>query len=318
MNATEPRVSAIVVNYNGAVCLERCITSLKASAQVLEIIVVDNASTDGSAERAEANYPGIRLLRSGGNVGFGRGCNLGAAAAQGDTLLLLNYDAELEPDLAPAIERLWQERGLGILGGRLTSSQQAFQPSVGFAHTPARIVLSWLGLARLSPTGSWFQRERLDAAFYETPQSQVPWVSGALMLIRREAWEAVGGMDPGFFLYLGDVDLCERLATSGWAVGYEPSLSAVHAPRQGSAVVSRRALLSTVDACHHFTRSRRGPFIAALTLSFLGLVFAVRALVLALAHWRVAPSLESRTYAAGALRAMSWGLGSRHPWGPPC
>jgi len=311
-------VSAVIVNYNGAECLPACILSLKNEHLVRQIIVVDNGSTDGSEQWLKEQHPDITLIESGANLGFGRGCNLGAKAATEPLILLLNYDAELAPGLDSAIEQLDRFPETGLVGGRLVSSTGMPQPSVGYPHTPFRFVVSWSGLGRLLPWMTQFKRDIDHKEFYSNPHAGVVWVCGALMLVRRDAWASVDGMDPGYFLYLEDVDFCDRLTKAGWRLDYLPTFFAYHEPRMGSAVVSARALLATVDSSRLYISTRRGDGVARLMCAGLGVVFLLRAFILALCIFRPAPLREGTVFLKGAVRAFKLALGQTFPWGPPC
>lgn len=311
-------VSALVVNYNGAACLGRCIESLKREPLVNQIVVVDNGSTDGSDRWLQDYHPDVVYVPAGANIGFGRGCNMGAQVATESLLLLLNYDAELLPGLGQAIEHLAAFPKTAMVGGRLASGDGSLQPSVGNPHTPLCIATSWLGLGRLMPKLTFLLREIEDPTYYKDLHIGVAWVSGALMLVRKSAWTSIGGMDPGYFLYLEDVDICERLVRVGWRLDYLPTFRANHQPRQGEPVVSVRALLSTVDSSHRFLSSRHGLAVARATCFSLGAVFSLRALILALCFWRPSPFRESRVFIRGSLRALGLAFGRAYPWGPVC
>jgi GT2 family glycosyltransferase len=310
--------SALIVNYNGAACLPACIESLKREPLVRQIIVVDNGSVDGSEHWLKEHHPDVILIETGSNQGFGRGCNLGAKAATEPLLLVINYDAMLSPGLGDAIGHLARTPAAAMVGGRLVSILGHPQPSVGYPQTPLRLVVSWLGISRLLPWVAACKREVDDERFYSTPHDGVAWACGALMLVRKCAWDSVQGMDPGYFLYMEDVDLCERLASSGWRLDYLPTFQAVHQPRQGAPVVSGRALLSTIDSYHLFISNRHGELVARSTCAGLFAVFLLRASVLSLCFWRPAPLKEGATYFRGSLRALRHALGQKFPWGPPC
>lgn len=311
-------ISAIVVNYNGKKFIDECLKSLIHQPSLLEIIVVDNGSVDGSLDYLRKAYPDLILIPAGENIGFGRACNLGASVAQGDYLLLLNYDAELVSGLDEAVNYLNQHRQMGIVGGKLFYPNGRLQPSVGRSFVPARLVASWLSLSRWFPRNPWFSLEIVDPTWYEAPHLSVAWITGALMLIRRLNWEQIGGMDPAFFLYVEDVDLCKRLKLSGSDLGYLPEFMARHRKGGGAEIVSPRALLSTVDSYGIYLSKHYGKSAMRATLAMVGLVFLLRSFVLGCRLWRGHRAwIEAGTYFKASRRAFGASAGEQFPWGPP-
>lgn len=223
-------ISAVVVNHDGARHLERCLGSLAPPpGEEVEAIVVDNASGDGSRELVRRLFPAVRLLELPENVGFGAAVNHGAAAARGDSLLLLNNDAWVaEGCLAALAARLAAEPGLAWVAPRLCypdgRPQTVWFPDVGLAGEAVQRVRNRLegrawnhgvlarGLQALLGPG---------------------WYTAACALLRRAAFEAVGGFDDGYFLYFEDSDLCVRLRRAGWRLAQEPAARAFHALVRG-------------------------------------------------------------------------------------
>jgi len=284
--------------------------SLQSLTVPLEVIVVDNASRDGSPEAIERSFPLTQLIRSPDNVGFGRACNLGVSASRGRFILLLNYDARLLEGLKEALGHLDVHPAVGILGGRLIYPDGRPQPSFGYSHTPARVVLSWLNIPG-------FSREVRSPGAYLVGQQEVAWVSGALLLARRTVWEALDGMDPGFFLYLEDVDFCERARSAGFRIDYLPWLLAIHDKTSGAKALSRVALLSTVDSYHRHFQKKYGPMVARLTSLALAATLTLRAAATACLRHDPVRRREPRTLLEGALRSLRWGCWKPWPWGYP-
>jgi GT2 family glycosyltransferase len=301
-----PDVSVIVVNHNGMACLPAMIDSL-ARAFVRhrsELIVVDNASSDGSREWLRRRG-GLRRLELDRNTGFTGGNNAGAALARGRVLLLLNSDVLIFDALDALVDAALQP-AVGAVGCRMQDPQGRLRPSIGLAHTPWRLVLSWLG---------WTRRMDGDAARCGQPQTDVAWVSGACLATRREVWDRLGGLDDEFFMYVEDVDYCRRVHQAGWRVAYLPRPAVTHLEAGGRAWPGRQALLRTVRGYHLLLRRSRGQPAARTTSAALALVFALRAA----AHgWRASrlPAGELRQLArdrafghcaaAGALWRMAW------------
>jgi N-acetylglucosaminyl-diphospho-decaprenol L-rhamnosyltransferase len=230
--------AAVVVNYNYGDLLEPCVRSIldETSAGLPDVVVVDNGSTDGSAQRLSAALPGVRVVAAPGNVGYARGANLGIAATGAPVVAVLNGDVELAPGVAAAmIAAIEADPRLGAVGPRVLNLDGSVYPSarsdpglfVAAAHAVFGLV--WR-------TNPWTRRYRqLDVD--PTRAREVDWVSGAAVWLRREALDDVGGWDERYFMYMEDVDLCLRLRRAGWRVEYQPSGEVVHV--QGASTSQR-------------------------------------------------------------------------------
>lgn len=213
-----PDVSIIVVSFNARADLERCLESLHSAppGATHEILVVDNASTDGSAAAAR-KWPDVRVVEAGSNVGFARANNIGIAATGGANLLLLNSDTIVP---ARAIDRLLAEltgdSTVAVVGPRLVDGAGRAELSFGPMIGP----LNELRQKRLVRSGGVDEMTR---------RRQHPdWVSGACLLVRRADAEAVGGLDERFFMYTEDVDFCAAIRARGRRVLFAPEVEVVH------------------------------------------------------------------------------------------
>lgn len=231
-----PDLSVCLVNWNTRADLEQAITSLLADADhwlrragsVVEVIVVDNASTDGSAEMVRTRFPAVALVEAAENLGFARGYNLAASRAAGRHLLMLNPDTVVRPGaLSALVEFLDSHPRAGAAGPRLVNPDGSLQYSCRRFPRPMAALFRNTPLGRLLP-GNRFTRDYLMAEWdHDTPR-QVDWLSGAALCIRREAWEQVGGFDEAFFMYAEDIDWCLRAHQAGWEVWYVPHAVVVH------------------------------------------------------------------------------------------
>ncbi|MCV2368867.1 glycosyltransferase family 2 protein [Roseateles oligotrophus] len=223
-------LSVLIVSYNSHRLLPALLHLLKHELAPLnaEVLVVDNASHDGSAELVEKDFPWVRLLRSAHNLGFAAANNLAARAATGRHLLLLNPDALPEPGtIARGLTLMNSDAGVGLAGGQLRDEQGRIQPSARmFPSLPQEaIVLS--GLAAKFPRSRWFGH--LDRSWADPAKSAaVDWVPGAFALIRHDLFELLSGFDERFFLYYEEVDLCRRIQAAGYGVMYWPELRVRH------------------------------------------------------------------------------------------
>lgn len=223
-------LSVLIVNWNTRDLLIRCLESIRAHAPQceFEIVVVDNASTDGSAERVRYEFPEVRLIASEVNTGYAKGNNLAFAAASGDWLLTLNPDTEFESNvLDPAIARLDCLDGFGCLACRLVGVDGKTQRSVRGFPTLLGIFGDLTGLGRLFPRSS-LGSYRLTTFDYEREQD-APQPMGTFLLFRRSAVpNPEAPFDEGFPIFFNEVDLLYRMASSGWKTRYVPDLSIRH------------------------------------------------------------------------------------------
>jgi GT2 family glycosyltransferase len=238
-----PRVDVVVVSYMSRATLRHCVEPL-AGLPLANVIVVDNASPDGEVETV-ADLP-LRIVRAGRNGGFSFGCNRGAEAGDAEYVLFLNPDAILSPaDLEALVASLDADPGVGVAGPRILGSEGELLFSRRRLPRLRSTFAQALFLARLLPRAAWADEMIRDPAAYERA-SESEWLSGACLLVRRSALEAVGGFDESFFLYCEDTDLCLRLRAAGHGVRYEPAAVARHmegssAPRSALAGIHVRS-----------------------------------------------------------------------------
>lgn len=225
----------VVVTYSPGPCLATFLSSLAETTTVpYTVVLADNGSVDGVP--AAAAGPEVRLLETGGNLGYGRAANLGARGATGEWVVVANPDVEWEPgalDELLAAGVRWPSAGclgpaIRTPGGQLYPSARA-QPTLGRGTGHALFGWWW-------PSNPWTRSYRAEAG---TPrEGDTGWLSGSVMLLRRKAFESVGGFDPSYFMYCEDMDLCRRLAEAGWSSVYVPSAVVTH---QGGQATSRVA-----------------------------------------------------------------------------
>jgi N-acetylglucosaminyl-diphospho-decaprenol L-rhamnosyltransferase len=271
-------LSILIVNYNGLRFLRACLESVeKHVACDHEVIVVDNASVDGSVAFLREHFPQVRLIASETNTGFTGGNNIAAAAARGELLLLLNNDTVVLSPIQPALDALAPPR-VGIVGVHLQYADGANQASAGYAHTPARLLLSWLGLSGLRFLPDVFRRVETREQFYRADKSGLDWVSGAFLLTRRALWERVGGLDERYFMYVEDVDYCHRVKQEGYSIDYVAKVDVLHYEGAGKLWIGETALLRTMNSYSLFLRKYHSAPVARLTQAALGLVMGGRAL----------------------------------------
>jgi N-acetylglucosaminyl-diphospho-decaprenol L-rhamnosyltransferase len=262
-------ISAVIVSYNSADYLPDCLRSLRSEG-VDDIVVVDNASSDGSVEVVRAADPAVSVVETGANLGFGSAANRGVAATAGEYVLILNPDTVVEPGTAKALsEALDRDPGLAVVGPRMENLDGTLYPSVRrFPEMAVAFGHAFLGL--VWPANPATRRYRMLDWDHERPAADVDWVGGACMLVRRSAFDLIGGFDEAYFMYVEDVDLCWRLGQAGWRIGYEPSARVVHALGGSSRRVPYRMIAEHHRSLYRFVSkssagARRGmlPVVAA-------------------------------------------------------
>ena len=223
-----PDLAIIIVSHNTRTDLDRCLQSLAAHPPAVshEIVVVDNASVDGSADLVHDKWPRVRLMESERNAGFARANNLGIRATRSEFVLLLNSDTVVPEG---AIDRLVAElrarTDTAAVGPRIVDGMQRAELSFGAMIGPWT-ELKQKTIARLADRDVGVVRARIER---ETRMPKiVDWVSGACLLVRREDAEAVGLLDERYFIYCEDVDFCAALRARGRRVRFLPSVEIVH------------------------------------------------------------------------------------------
>jgi N-acetylglucosaminyl-diphospho-decaprenol L-rhamnosyltransferase len=224
---SRPDISVVVVNYNTGHLLARMFAALDAATASLkmDVIVVDNASSDDSIAILESKFPIVTLIRNATNVGFGRANNQAIPHARGRYVLLLNTDAFVATDtLEKTIAFMAEHPRCGVLGVKLVGEDGSLQPSCRYFPTPWNVFLQRTGLSWLFP------RSRLvdDMSWDHASVRLCDWVPGCYYLVRSEVVCQVGLFDPRFFLYYEEVDHCRAVKTAGWEVIYYPYTEVMH------------------------------------------------------------------------------------------
>jgi GT2 family glycosyltransferase len=224
---SEPRLTVVVVSFNTRQRTLDCVRSVVAGvAAPVEIVVADNASSDGSAEALQQDFPTVRVLPMGGNLGFAAANNRALDATSAPLVLLINSDAELRPGAFEALAAVLDAHpDVAAVGPRTLNADGSVQPSWG------RDLTLW---------NEWRQRRlqrrlaRDDARTHARLEAlarqprEPDWLSGSCLLARRDALAAVGRFDEGYFLYEEDADLCLRLRRAGWRLRFCPEAEVVH------------------------------------------------------------------------------------------
>jgi GT2 family glycosyltransferase len=303
-----PLVSVVIVSFQSRDTLPACLESIhrNAGGVPFEVIVVDNASRDGTVEWLAATHPGVRVIDNADHLGFTRGVNQGLALARGDALFLLSPDCEILPG---AFERLLGalrvEPGIAAVGPALVDPRGRVARSCGRFPNLWTLVADHFGLARAIPGSAVFGGYKYGDQTMET-LGPVGWASGAALMIARPAYERIGGLDERIFMYLEEVDWCRRATGAGLVVRYEPSARVVHIGQQSSRRVPHQIYQHNLRSRVYYFRKHHGPVAALAAKAILYVGLALKWLVS-----RISPARREAAalYAAGLTSV--WGAAWR-------
>lgn len=223
-----PDLSIIIVSWNVRDLLRECLRSVEEGRGELdvEVILVDSASADGSAEMVAAEFPWVKLIARADNVGFPRGNNIGLAEARGRYLLLLNPDTRVIGDaLSIMVNYLENHRDIGALGPQLLNTDGSVQSSRRRFPTLATGFFEGTWLEGLAP-GVLRRYYALDLP--DDATADVDWLNGACIMVPCNVYEEIGGMDEAYFMYSEELDWCRRIKTAGRRVVYHPEAQVLH------------------------------------------------------------------------------------------
>ncbi len=319
MRQPDPPVdlSIVIVNWNSRDYLDKCLASLFAFPQEIayEVIVVDSASFDGSAQLVAASYPQVRFIQSAENIGFGRANNLGVQVARGRLLLLLNPDTEfIEPILARLVASHRQLDSPGVVGCRLLNSDRTLQVSCvqPYPRLLNQLLDSRAMQRRLPHTRVWISAESFAD---DGKVARVEGIIGACMLVGTDVFRAVGGFSHEYFMYAEDIDLCYKVQALGLRNYYVPALRLIH--HGGGSTQKAVSTFSSVmmrEAVHRFLAKFKGRSYAIvyrllITASAVARIVALSACMPAAALGRAPhPRASIRKWMA----ILRWGLGGEH------
>lgn len=216
-----PDLSVILVSFNDRKHLEKCLQSLKGFPPevALEIVTVDNNSSDGSPDLIKNKFPEVKLLCASENLGFAKACNLGILASSGEFVLFLNSDTIAEVQaLSVLLDEMKRNPSIGAVGPALLSEQGTYQVSFG---------------KRVDFFSEFIQKGFFNLYYAKKLKSdkkvrEVGWLSAACLLVRREALEEAGCFDENYFLYFEDIDLCYKIRQEGWTLRFCPQVQISH------------------------------------------------------------------------------------------
>ncbi len=274
------RIGAIIVSYRTGPALAGCLASLQSAAGLDEIILVDNGNVAAAAPALDAFVSAnvhARLLRGHGNIGFSAACNMAASSSTADIFVFTNPDVKLQPDALPRLAAaLHNRQSPAIVGGDLRD--EAGRPDRGQRRdrlTLWRALVSISGLAKLERFAPILRDFNRHTDPLPTEPLRVGAVSGALMMMRRADFDAIGGFDERYFLHVEDIDICRRAEEAGGDVFFVPGPHGVHMRSTSDAPSGAVARHKAESMARYLRKFARGPVEGALTYVACALLVAL-------------------------------------------
>ena len=307
LDPAELRLSVVIVSFKSRPALAGCLESLIACRQPipLEIVVVDNASNDGTVEMLRGTYPWVQVIANAENLGFTRGVNQGFERAQSDCVFMLNPDCVVTPEaLELLLAALEAEPSLAAVAPTLLDGQGGVARSCGRFPDLWTLLCDHLRLVYLFPDSPRLARSRYGGWSMES-LDRVDWASGAALLVSRRAWSEIGGLDENIFMYMEDVDWCRRAARDGRAVRYIPAARIVHFGQQSSRHMPVETYLHDLKSRVYYFRKHHGPLAALITKAILGLTLFLKWSA-ACVYYRGRKNARMYSAGMGAVWRASW------------
>jgi len=285
-NPNPLELSIIIVTHNSRRHVRDCLESIQQTAGGIhhEVIVVDNASQDGTPDIIRNEFPKVRLDAHPENLGFARGNNRGITQSGGQYVLLLNPDSKVLPKtLATLLMEMKESPQTGLLGCRLLNADRSLQQSFGYEVTVCNEVVRKIFFNlwenhRFPPVG-WILRT------LHSRTTEVAWVKGACMLSRRQALLDANLMDETFFMYLEDADLCQRLRQLGWQVRYTPEAEVIHFGGGSVRSNTERSAMEYRKSQLHYFKKHLGEKSLKTLKVYLGLKVRINILAVEFRQW---------------------------------
>jgi GT2 family glycosyltransferase len=313
---TRPRVSVVIVSWNAREYLAQCLASLTPAVCRFprEIIVVDNASTDGSPEMVAGRFPQVRLMLNQANLGFAKANNIGIGASTGDYLCLVNSDVKVLPEcISRLVDYCEANPEVGMVGPRVIGGDGKLQRSCrGFPSV-------WNMFCRALALDTIFPHSRLTTGYslrYWDQESlrRVDILTGCFWLARRQALEKVGLLDESFFMYGEDMDWCKRFSAAGWRLVLVPSAEAIHYGGASSANAPIRFYIERHRADLHYWKKHH----SKLGVGCFFLLCCLHLLLRVFGYWfscllRKGSSEENHLKVKRSIACLGWLLSGRIP-----
>jgi len=312
-----PDVSIVIVNWNACKYLRNCIDSIVSHTHesTFAIVVVDNASTDGSADMIHDEYPWVKLIANDRNLGFAGANNQGIRAASGRHVLLLNPDTViLDPVIDKTVAYSDQHVDVAVVGCQVLEDEDTIQHTCFGCPGPMNLLLTQAALRRLFPRSRFFGRPELSWWARDT-ELDVDVVSGMYMLVKRDAINQVGLMDEDYFMYAEEADWCYRFWQSGWRCVFAPVGRILHLDggSKSTSQVSVQMYVQKQKSLMLFNRKNLGVAAAAAAKGVFLTSMLARSLFWSTAGRLIGDKSESRTKAKLALAASVFHILGKEP-----
>lgn len=278
-------LSVVVLTYNAKEITDGCLARLKKSSAFshqtlkneVEVIVVDNASPEGTAEMVEKRHPWVKLIKEKTNTGFSIGNNIGLRETSKPYILIMNPDALVEKDtLVKALEYLRDHPECDVMGCQLKFADGRVQPSWGYLPNPFNTILWILGLSLLPGIKQLIGPIHPKGKGDFTKERQVEWVMGAFLMMKREVYEKTGGFDETIFMYMEEVELCRRIKEAGFRIWYVPTIKITHLDKASSNFNIQKPLVNELKGLQsYFCRHYPASFLFVKPFLYLGLILRV-------------------------------------------
>ena len=306
-------LSIVIVSWNTRGILHDCLSSVyeETNNVSFEVIVIDNASTDGSGEMVKSEFPQVILLENRKNRGFAAANNQGITIAKGRYVLLLNSDTViLDNAIARTVAFADAHTDAAVVGCRVLNPDRTLQRTCFMFPSILNMLLSSSYLYKLFSKSKFFGRERMTW-WDRSDVRGVDVVTGCLMLVRREAIEQVGGMDEQFFMYGEETDWCYRFKEAGWKVMFTPCAEIIHLGGASSRQKQSEMILQLRGSILLFMKKHKSFLTYTLACLLVALFFFLR-----VPYWLIRAMFSrnsrsnnisiARTYLTGAYKALSW------------
>ncbi|MEX0303295.1 MAG: glycosyltransferase family 2 protein [Leisingera sp.] len=305
-------LSIVIVNWNTRDLLRDCLHSVEAGTGSLEveILVVDNASSDGSADMVRAEFPRVQLIENPENLGFAAGNNAALRQASGRFVMLLNTDTLVHGAVLPeAVAWLDAHPDAGVIGPRVLNSDGSVQPSCSAFPSLKHLTMQALGLTRIARWDSYRM-----TGWDRSSELNVDVISGAAMFVRREAMEEVGLLDEAFFFYGEETDWCHRFGRAGWRLVFVPIPEVTHFGGGAVCKLNHKRDVMMTEGTTRLHRKHGGPaagMICFAILCFHNLSRALLWTVLGLANRKGAKDRARHFLAVAADLPSAWPSGKQ-------
>ncbi|MFA4818852.1 MAG: glycosyltransferase family 2 protein [Patescibacteria group bacterium] len=254
----KPVYSVLIVSWQVRDYLRLCLRALARQLKdaAVEVIVVDNASSDGSAQMVEREFEWVRLIKANRNLGFAAATNMAAAAASGDYFVLLNPDTVVGDSFFSALADFFRNHPTaGVVGGKIINPDGTLQPSVRrFPDLLSQTLVS-LKLSHFFP--GLFSKY-LATDFDYNQEAKVDQVMGACFIVPKDVWQNLGGFDANFFVWFEEVDFCRRLKDDNGEIWYSPQITVQHQPRSSARQLTafRRHYIYSRSLVYYFCKHK--------------------------------------------------------------